>query len=164
MLQLYVLQIHLFSRGGRMQDIQQLVVIDSKVLPEVYLKVLEAKRLIARGDAKSSVDACKSVGISRSAYYKYKDSIFFYEEKLTNKIISLYAVLKDEPGVLSSILSTIYELGANILTVNQNIPIDSVATVTISIKLNNDSVNTKLLKTKLSEVYGVVDLKIISGE
>lgn len=147
-----------------MQDIQQLVVIDSKVLPEVYLKVLEAKRMIARGDAKSSVDACKAVGISRSAYYKYKDSIFFYEEKLTNKIISLYAVLKDEPGVLSSILSTIYEFGANILTVNQNIPIDSVATVTFSIKLNNDSINTKMLKTKLSDVYGVVDIKIISGE
>ncbi len=147
-----------------MQDIQQLVVIDSKVLPEVYLKVLEAKRMIARGDAKSSVDACKSVGISRSAYYKYKDSIFFYEEKLTNKIISLYAVLKDEPGVLSSILSTIYELGANILTVNQNIPIDSVATVTISVKFDRDSVGTKMLKAKLSEVYGVVDIKIISGE
>ncbi len=147
-----------------MQDIQKLVVIDSKVLPEVYLKVLEAKRMIARGDARSSVDACKAIGISRSAYYKYKDSIFFYEEKLTNKIISLYAVLKDEPGVLSSILSTIYELGANILTVNQNIPIDSVATVTFSIKLNNDSINTKMLKTKLSDVYGVVDIKIISGE
>ena len=161
---MYLLQIHLFSRGGRMQDIQKLVVIDSKVLPEVYLKVLEAKRMIARGDARSSVDACKAIGISRSAYYKYKDSIFFYEEKLTNKIISLYAVLKDEPGVLSSILSTIYELGANILTVNQNIPIDSVATVTFSIKLNNDSINTKMLKTKLSDVYGVVDIKIISGE
>ena len=164
MLKLYVLQIHLFSRGGRMQDIQKLVVIDSKVLPEVYLKVLEAKKMIARGDAKSSVDACKAIGISRSAYYKYKDSIFFYEEKLTNKIISLYAVLKDEPGVLSSILSTIYEFGANILTVNQNIPIDSVATVTFSIKLNNDSINTKMLKTMLSDVYGVVDIKIISGE
>lgn len=147
-----------------MQDIQKLVVIDSKVLPEVYLKVLEAKKMIARGDAKSSVDACKAIGISRSAYYKYKDSIFFYEEKLTNKIISLYAVLKDEPGVLSSILSTIYEFGANILTVNQNIPIDSVATVTFSIKLNNDSINTKMLKTMLSDVYGVVDIKIISGE
>lgn len=147
-----------------MQDIQKLVVIDSKVLPEVYLKVLEAKRMIARGDARSSVDACKAIGISRSAYYKYKDSIFFYEEKLTNKIISLYAVLKDEPGVLSSILSTIYELGANILTVNQNIPIDSVATVTFSIKLNNDYINTEILKTRLSDVYGVVDIKIISGE
>lgn len=147
-----------------MQDIQKLVVIDSKVLPEVYLKVLEAKRMIARGDARSSVDACKAIGISRSAYYKYKDSIFFYEEKLTNKIISLYAVLKDEPGVLSSILSTIYELGANILTVNQNIPIDSVATVTFSIKLNNGSINTEILKTKLSDLYGVVDIKIISGE
>ena len=147
-----------------MQDIQQLVVVDSKVLPEIYLKVLEAKRMIARGDIRSSVDACKSVGISRSAYYKYKDSVFFYEEKLTNKIISLYAVLKDEPGVLSSILTTLYELKSNILTVNQNIPIDSVATVTISIKFDNDSIGTKQLKTKLTELYGVVDIKIVSGE
>lgn len=147
-----------------MQDIQQLVVVDSKVLPEIYLKVLEAKRMLARGDTKSSVDACKTVGISRSAYYKYKDSIFFYEEKLTNKIITLYAVLKDEPGVLSNILSSLYELGANVLTVNQNIPIDSVATVTISIKFDTNSVGTKLLKNKITELYGVVDIKIISGE
>ena len=147
-----------------MQDIRQLVVVDSKVLPEVYMKVLEAKRMIARGDAKSSVEACKSVGISRSAYYKYRDCVFLYEEKLTHKIISLYAVLKDEPGVLSSILSRIYELGSNILTVNQNIPIDSVATVTISFRFDSDSIGIKMLKTKLSEINGVVDIKIISGE
>ncbi len=147
-----------------MQNIQQLVVVDSDVLPEIYLKVLKAKRMIARGDAKSSVEACKSIGISRSAYYKYKDSIFFYEEKLTNKIISLYAVLKDEPGVLSSILSAIYELDANILTVNQNIPIDSVATVTISIRFKNEAIGSKDIKTRLSEINGVVDIKLISGE
>ena len=147
-----------------MHNIQQLVVVDSEVLPEIYLKVLKAKRMIARGDAKSSVEACKSIGISRSAYYKYKDSIFFYEEKLTNKIISLYAVLKDEPGVLSSILSAIYELDANILTVNQNIPIDSVATVTISIRFKNESIGSKDIKTRLSEINGVVDIKLISGE
>lgn len=147
-----------------MQDIQQLVVVDSKVLPEIYLKVLDAKRMIARGEAKSSVDACKAIGISRSAYYKYKDCVFSYEDKLTHKIISLYAVLKDEPGILSSILTKLYELGANVLTVNQNIPIDSVATVTISIRLNSDSIGNSMIKTKLSELYGVVDIKIISGE
>jgi len=147
-----------------MQDIQQLVVVDSKVLPEIYLKVLDAKRMIARGEAKSSVDACKVIGISRSAYYKYKDCVFSYEDKLTHKIISLYAVLKDEPGILSSILTKLYELGANVLTVNQNIPIDSVATVTISIRLNSDSIGNSMIKTKLNELYGVVDIKIISGE
>ena len=90
--------------------------------------------------------------------------MFSYEDKLTHKIISLYAVLKDEPGILSSILTKLYELGANVLTVNQNIPIDSVATVTISIRLNSDSIGNSMIKTKLSELYGVVDIKIISGE
>lgn len=147
-----------------MQDIHQLVVVDSSVLPEIYVKVLKAKRLIARGDAKNSVEACKSIGISRSAYYKYKDSVFFYEEKLTQKIITLYAVLKDEPGILSSVLSTIYEMGANILTVNQNIPIDSVATVTITIKFDVESLGSGDLKAKLSDINGVVDIKLIAGE
>jgi len=154
----------MYIRGGLMQDIRQLVVVDSKVLPDIYLKVLEAKRMIARGEAKSSVDACKAVGISRSAYYKYKECVFSYEEKLTHKIISLYAVLKDEPGVLSSILTTLYELNANVLTVNQNIPIDSVATVTISIRFNVESIANSRIKEKLTELYGVVDIKIISGE
>lgn len=147
-----------------MQDIRQLVVVDSKVLPDIYLKVLEVKKMVARGEAKSSVDACKTIGISRSAYYKYKECVFSYEEKLTHKIISLYAVLRDEPGVLSSILTTLYELNANVLTVNQNIPIDSVATVTISIRFNTESLASSLIKTKLTELYGIVDIKIISGE
>lgn len=147
-----------------MQDIHQLVVVDSSVLPEIYIKVLKAKRLIARGDAKNSVEACKSIGISRSAYYKYKDSVFFYEEKLSQKIITLYAVLKDEPGILSSVLSTIYEMGANILTVNQNIPIDSVATVTITIRFDSESLGSRDLKAKLSDINGVVDIKLIAGE
>lgn len=147
-----------------MQDIQELVVVNSKVIPEIFLKVLEAKKMIARGDAKSSVEACKNIGISRSAYYKYKDSVFAYEEKLTNKIISLYAILKDEPGVLSSVLMSFYEMKANILTVNQNIPIDSVAAVTFTIKFNSDTLASNHIKTKLTSLYGVVDIKIISGE
>lgn len=142
----------------------KLVVVNSTVLPEIILKVLEAKRIKARGDVKSSADACRKIGISRSAYYKYKDSVFAYEEKLTNKIVSLYLVLKDEKGALSSILTCLYEMGANILTVNQNIPIDSVATVTISVKLESDTLNTSDIKNQLSDLRCVVDVKIISGE
>ena len=142
----------------------KLVVVNSAVLPEIILKVLEAKRIKARGDVKSSADACRKIGISRSAYYKYKDFVFAYEEKLTNKIVSLYLVLKDEKGALSSILTSLYEMGANILTVNQNIPIDSVATVTISVKLESDSLNTHNIKSRLSQLGCVVDVKIISGE
>lgn len=147
-----------------MQDFQKLIVVDSKVLPDVILKVLDAKKMIARGEAKSSVDACKTVGISRSAYYKYKDSVFTYEEKLTRRILSLYAVLKDEPGVLSSILSELYNMGANILTVNQNIPVDSVASVTVSLRMNSDMVSESLIKQRISELHGVVDIRLISGE
>lgn len=145
-------------------DSSKLVVVNSTVLPEIILKVLEAKRIKARGDVKSSSDACRKIGISRSAYYKYKDFVFAYEEKLTNKIVSLYIVLKDEKGALSSILTNLYEMGANILTVNQNIPIDSVATVTISIKLESDTLNTSDIKNEISKHGSVVDVKIISGE
>lgn len=141
-----------------------LIVVDAKVLPETFSKVLEAKRLLARGEEKSSAAACKTAGISRSAFYKYKDSIFSYEEKLTQKILSLYAVLKDEPGVLSSVLASLYSLNANVLTVNQNIPIDGVATVTISLRLTGGGEDTYMLKSILKGLYGVVDIKIISGE
>lgn len=142
----------------------KLVVVDSKVLPDIMIKVLQAKKMKARGDAKSSSEACRAVGISRSAYYKYKDSVFGYEEKVQNKMLSLYLILKDEKGVLSNILASLYEAGANILTVNQNIPIDSVASVTVSVRLDEHSLSASDIKAKLLTTSGVVDAKIISGE
>ncbi|MCD8327874.1 MAG: ACT domain-containing protein [Ruminococcus sp.] len=151
-----------------MSDIQneseQLVVVNAKVLPDIILKVLSAKKMKARGDAKSSSDACRAVGISRSAYYKYKDCVFGYEEKMQSKILSLYLVLKDEKGVLSGIISSLYELGLNILTVNQNIPVDSVASVTISVRMDRADATLTNIKETLLNMYGVVDAKIISGE
>ncbi len=149
---------------AKSSEMAQLIVVSANVLPEIFSKVLEVKRLLARGEEKSSAAACKTIGISRSAYYKYKDCVFSYEEKLTQKIISLYVVLKDEPGVLSSVLATLYSLNSNVLTVNQNIPIDGVATVTISFRLNGTADGTYMLKSILSELYGVVDIKMISGE
>lgn len=141
-----------------------LVVVNSEVLPEIILKVLEAKRMKARGDAKNSTEACKAVGISRSAYYKYKDSVFTYAEKLTNKIISLYFVLRDEKGVLSAIISKLYEYNVNILTVNQNIPVDSVAAVTVSFRFESAQMDTSVIQKELAKISGVVSVKLIAGE
>ena len=142
----------------------KLVIVSSDVLPEIISKVLSAKQLRARGEVSTSAEACRAVGISRSAYYKYKDSVFNYEEQFTNYIVSVYCVLRDEKGVLSSIITKLYELNTNILTINQNIPIDSVATVTISLRFDHETQNTATLKKELLALDSVVDVKIISGE
>ena len=140
------------------------IVISTDVLPEIFPKVLEVKRLIACGEEKSSASACKRIGISRSAFYKYKECVFAYEEKLAQKIISYYALLKDEPGVLSSILAEFHRQGANIITVNQNMPIDGVAAVNITVRLYGDASDAYSLKNDLAALNGVVDVKFISGE
>ena len=141
-----------------------LIVISADVLPEIFPKVLEVKRLLACGEEKSSASACKRIGISRSAFYKYRECVFAYEEKLTRKIISYYALLKDEPGVLSSILAEFHRQGANIITVNQNMPIDGAAAVNNTVQLFGDAADAYGLKNALAAVNGVVDVKFISGE
>ncbi len=142
----------------------RLVVVSTEVLPDIVQKVLEAKRMRACGEAASSSEACRAAGISRSAYYKYKDCVWNYEEQLTNQIISLYFVLRDEKGVLSSIIKGLYELNMNILTINQNIPVDSVATVTVSCRFEKGTLEATALREALRGIDGVVDVKIISGE
>lgn len=147
-----------------MEHRTQLIVVDASVLPEVISKVLEVKKLLAGMEEKSSAAACKRVGISRSAYYKYKNCVYSYEDKITQRIINLQAVLRDEAGVLSNVLSALYDADANILTVNQNIPIDSVASVTFSVRLNGEVQSPHQLEAVLRTVQGVVDVKILSGE
>lgn len=163
---LYLSRTHLYFGGGlKLENGQnKLVIVSSEVLLDIVLKVLAAKRMRARGEVSTSSEACRKVGISRSAYYKYKDSVFNYEEQLTNNIVSVYCILRDEKGVLSSIISRLYELNTNILTINQNIPIDSVATVTFSVRFEHDALSTNVLTEELSKVPGVVEVKIISGE
>ena len=117
----------------------QFIVVNASVLPEIFVKVLEVKKLLASREEKSSASACKRVGISRSAYYKYRDCVFSYEERLTQNVITISAVLRDEEGVLSNVLSKLYSLNVNILTLNQSVPVDGVATVTVSLRLNKEN-------------------------
>lgn len=147
-----------------MNGTSHFIVVDSRVIPEVIIKVLEVKKLLAEREEKSSASACKRIGISRSAYYKYKDSVFSYEDKLINSIITIYAVLRDKPGVLSGVIAMLHSLNANILTVNQNIPIDGVAAVTISLRLNGESDEVFRIKSKIAQLDGVVEIKVLSSE
>ena len=144
-----------------MSEKSQYLIVNADVLPDVFTKVIEAKQLLSKAQAKNSSDACRIVGISRSAYYKYKDNVQVYEEKGNGQLGTLYFKLSDEPGVLSRVLQKLYELGANILTVNQNIPVDAVAVVTISVRINLDKVDPDEITKNLLGIYGVVSVKRI---
>lgn len=142
----------------------QLIVADSDILPEVFTKVLEVKRLIVCKDEKSLASACKRAGISRSAYYKYKDSVFSYEELFNRKIVNMYLLLTDNPGVLSNALAFLHSLQANILTVNQSIPVDGAAAVNISLRLTDGGDKELEGLNSIKELDGVLEVRILSAE
>lgn len=135
----------------------RMVLVDKKVLPEIFDKVLKAKSLMAQDIAKNSSEACKLVDISRSAFYKYKDSVFFYEDKESGKLVTLYMRLNDEPGTLATVLQKLSRANANVLTVNQNIPVDGVAVVTIAFRV--DYTDTDELMNEIACTKGVVGVK-----
>ena len=161
-LQLYLLDgISLEMKGGKSMQKSKHFIICADVLPEVFSKVVEAKQLLSKNMAKNSSDACRMVGISRSAFYKYKDKVDIYDQKGAGFISTLYLKLSDEPGVLSKVLKLLYELGVNILTVNQKIPVDAVAIITIGIRINRDELDPEDIVNSLSKLYGVVSVKKI---
>lgn len=142
-------------------DKQELILVDKKVLPEVFDKVLTAKTYLSKDMAKNSTDACKMAELSRSAFYKYKDSVFFYEDKDKRRLITYSLRLSDEPGVLSNLLILLSSFNANVLTVNQNIPVDRVAVVTISFRIDEKLNDMDKLHKEISSIGGVIRAKQI---
>lgn len=142
----------------------QLIVAEADILPDVFSKVIEVKKLIAQKGEKSSASACRRVGISRSAFYKYKNSVFQYEELITRRIVSIYLLLSDSPGVLSSVLAFLHSHDANILTVNQSIPSDGAAAVNISLRMSAASKHELDWLYSITELNGVLEVKILSAE
>jgi chorismate mutase len=136
-------------------------VVDSRVLPEVYLRVMEVKRLLQDGVCQRVNDAVKKMGISRSTYYKYKDSIFdFYNHK--SDILTLMVILDNITGTLFRVLDVIAKSNANILTINQNIPKDNAAMVSISIETIRMTEGMDHLVDKIKGLEGVRFLEIVS--
>ncbi len=147
-----------------MEEKPKFLLVDMKVLPEVFYKVVTAKRLLAKGKAKSSSEAAKLAGISRSAFYKYKDCVYPYDSKMNDDIATFSATLEDEPGVLSLFMAALYQAGANILTVNQNIPVDGVAPISISARMTNVTVGDEELLSRLKGIAGVVEVKKLASQ
>ena len=144
-----------------MSENLKFLLVDAQVLPDVFLKVVQAKMLLAQGKAKSSSQAAQMAGISRSAFYKYKDAIYLYDERMNENLVTFYLTLEDRPGVLSSLLSSFYKAGANIITVNQNIPVDGVAIATVSVRTNQSSLSRSEMIAMLGALDGIVEAKTI---
>lgn len=139
-------------------------VLKEKAVPEVLLKVVEAKRLFDSGKVASVQDATDAVGISRSSFYKYKDDIFPYHENERGKTLTLVIQLADEPGLLSSILRAIDKYKYNILTIHQSVPINGIVTLTLSIDVFNTSDKVDEMVAAIEAVNGVQYAKIIARE
>lgn len=139
------------------------LLVDASVLPDIFLRVVEAKKLLACGKAKSFSDAAEQMGISRSTLYKYKDSVFSYEAAMTRQITTIFAELEDRQGVLSSLLAALSNSGANILTINQNIPVDGVAPVAISIRTHHMPDTPAAMMENLCKLDGIVHIRLLSN-
>ena len=139
-------------------------VLREKAVPEVLLKVVEAKRLLDSGRAESVQDATDAVGISRSSFYKYKDDIFPYHENAKGKTITMVIQLDDEPGLLSVVLKTIAEFHANILTIHQSVPVNGIASLTLSIDIFPATGDVTDMQTQIESVQGIHYAQIIARE
>ena len=138
-------------------------IVAADALPEIFIKVAEAKRMMQTGEVDTVGEATKRAGISRSAFYKYKDSVQPFNDMKSEHIITFYAMLKDKSGVLSRVLSIFASSGANILTINQSIPTNGCAAVTISAETSEMAETLEQLLADVSALDGVVKLEILAG-
>ena len=139
-------------------------VVREKAVPEVLLKVVEAKRILDSERATTVQEATEQVGISRSSFYKYKDDIFPFHDNAKGKTITMVIQLDDEPGLLSGVLKTIADFHANILTIHQSIPVNGIATLTLSIDILPQTGDVAEMVTKIESVGGIQYVKILARE
>ena len=137
-------------------------VVKQKALPEVLLKVAEANRLIENQNI-SIADATEKVGISRSSYYKYKDDIFPFRDNSKGKTIFVLS-MEDEPGLLSVVLKKVAEFKANILTIHQTIPVNGIASLTLSVEILPTTGDASMMIEEIEQLNGVRYLKILSSD
>ena len=139
-------------------------IISEKVLPEIFKKVLSVKESLFNGSTKDVIEAVKKEGISRSTYYKYKDYIFPMNETIYSKKITLVVLLSHEAGTLSKVLDCIAYNKGNVITINQDIPINMAANVTITLDVSRIDGEIKGLLIKLRAVDNVVSVRLLAME
>ena len=152
------------DKGGCFMSAKpQYYIVEASALPEVFLKVAETKRLLSTGEASTVNEATKMTDISRSAFYKYRDSVLPFQNMMTGRIITFQLLVHDEPGRLSEILSILAETGANIMTINSIVPVNGTAVITISAETMDLTISLEELLARLSATRGVVKAEILAG-
>ena len=147
-----------------MAEDNQYYVVRNKAVPEVLLKVVEAKRLLDSEKAITVQEATERVGISRSSFYKYKDDIFPFHDNARGKTITFVLQMDDKPGLLSAVLKTIAEYNGNILTIHQTIPINGVASLTLSVDVLPTTGDMSSMLETIEKLEGIHYLKILARE
>ena len=146
-----------------MEQSPKYYIVEASALPEIFQKVAEAKRMLETGETDKVNVAAQAVGISRSAFYKYRDSIAPFQNLMAGRIITFQMMLKDKAGVLSEILAIFANCGANILTINQAIPSGGRAMVTVSAETFNLGCSLEEFTRRLGESTGVVKAEVVAG-
>ena len=140
------------------------LIVNKKILPEVYEKVIEARNLINTGSVKGISEAVKVVGISRSTYYKYKDYVFSPDENQIGRKAVISMMLKHEKGILSNVLNYLSQENANILTINQSIPINNKASVNVSLDISDLNKSIDEVMADMKKIRGATQIKLLSVE
>ena len=141
----------------------QYYIIEASALPAVYLKVAEAKRLLSTGEASTVNEATRMMGISRSAFYKYRDSVLPFQNMMTGRIITFQFMLHDRKGLLSSLLMIFADHKANIQTINSIVPTNGSAVVTISAETIELDISLEEFLEKTGKLSGVIKAEILAG-
>jgi len=149
------------TRGGDTVE-SEYILMSKAVAPEVFIKVVDAKEKLSSGRFKTINEAIDAAKISRSAFYKYKDHVFSHSEFDNQQIVTLFFTLDDVAGILSDILILLSQAGANILTINQNIPVNNIANVTVSMRCENMTIKIEDMINKLKGVSGVNKISLLS--
>lgn len=147
-----------------MSDSAKFFVVRQKAIPEVLLKVVEAKSLLESEKVTSVQDAVDAVGISRSSFYKYKDDIYQFRDHATGTTITLTCQMDDEPGLLSDLLKIIASFGGNILTIHQSIPINGIASLSISVQILQSTGDVSEMIDEMEHQKGVHRVKVLAKE
>ena len=138
-------------------------IVEADALPEIFRKVVDARRMLDTGEAETVNQAVQMTGISRSAFYKYRDAVRPFQDMLHGRIVTFQIMLKDEPGILSQALNLFADSGANILTINQSIPTNGCAAVTISAETSAMENSLEQLITDVSALDNVIKFEILAG-
>lgn len=138
-------------------------IVDAEALPEIFRKVVDARRMLDTGEAETVNQAVQLAGISRSAFYKYKDAVRPFQDMLHGRIVTFQIMMKDEPGILSHVLNLFAGSGANILTINQGIPINGCAVVTVNAETSGLEGSLQELLARLNGAEGVLRGEILAG-